>query len=381
MRRILCIASLTMLYILTICPSHASLKRDLRQALRTSITHKTAQAQQTLSLNGKILKSFEDGELKTASERDWVSGFLPASLWLLYEYSQEEQLKNYAEELTRRLEHLKNYPHTHDLGFMVFGPFGNAYRITQEPYYKEVIEHTATTLAKRFTPAVGCIRSWNTNRKSNRENDYMVIIDNMMNLELLEWCGYHDIARKHADTTLKNHFRSDNSAYHIVVYNEKSGKIVEYRGGQGLGADSAWSRGQAWGLYGYTMMYRTSGDECYLQQAEKIANFLINKLDGDYIPNWDYHSPRLQKDSSAGAIMASALIELYTYTKNKTYLKVAKRQLKSLSSKEYLANENENGNFILKHGVGNLPGGSEIDVPLSYGDYYFIEAALRFLNL
>lgn len=361
--------------------AHASLKRDLRRVLTCCIEQKRTQAEYIIPQEGKIVVTYNDGAIKTSNIQNWVSGFLPASLWLLYDYSHDMQIKEYAETLTRRLEPLKNYSHTHDLGFMVFCPFGNAYRITQEPYYKDIITQTASTLTTRFTPAMGAIRSWDTRRKSDRENDYMVIIDNMMNLEMLEWCGYHDIARKHADTTLKNHFREDCSAYHILVYNENTGKLVETRSGQGESTASAWARGQSWGLYGFTMMYRMSGDKRYLQQAELIANYLISRLEGDYIPNWDYDSAIKQKDSSAGAIMASALLELYSMTRNKTYRRIAEHQLKSLISDEYMAKLGENGNFILKHGVGSLPANSEVDRPLSYGDYYFIEAALRYLEL
>ena len=362
-------------------PSHASLKRDLKKALKCSVEQKRAQAEYIIPQDGKVVVTYNDGTIKTANIQNWVSGFLPATLWLLYDFSHDEQIKEYAEILTRRQEGVKNYRRTHDLGFMVYCPFFNAYRITQEPYYKDVINQAAATLATRFTPEVGCIRSWDTHRKSNRENDYIVIIDNMMNLEMMEWCGYSLIARKHADTTLKNHFREDGSAYHILVYNENTGKIVETRSGQGESTTSAWARGQAWGLYGFTMMYRMSDDERYLQQAERIANYLISRHEGGYIPNWDYDSAIKQKDSSAGAIMASALLELYSITQNKTYRRIAERQLKALISDEYLAKQGENGYFILKHGVGNLPGNSEVDVPLSYGDYYFVEAALRYLNL
>jgi uncharacterized protein YyaL (SSP411 family) len=211
--------------------------------------------------------------------------------------------------------------------------------------------------------------------------DYIVIIDNMMNLEMLEWAGYSDIARKHADTTIKNHFREDNSSYHVVAYNELTGDIVEKRTAQGRHNASAWSRGQSWGLYGYTMMYRMTGQKRYLEQAVKIAEYLIPRLPEDAIPNWDYDAEELSKDSSAASIMASALIELYGFTKNKSYLAVAERQLRSLCSEEYFAALGENGNFLLKHGVGHYMAKSEVDVPLSYGDYYFIEAAMRYLAL
>ena len=353
------------------------LRVSLKKALDVAVAHEKAQAEYMLPIEGKIPKSYNGKEVVTATPRDWTSGFFPATMWLLYEHTGDEQLKEYADIFTRRLEELKDYTGTHDLGFMVFCPYGNAYRLTGDEYYKAVIEQASKSLITRFNPTVGCIRSWNTKHKTP-ELDFMVIIDNMMNLEMLEWCGYHDIARKHADTTTKNHFREDNSTYHVVAYNELTGEVVEKRTRQGAADDSAWARGQAWGLYGYTMMYRMTNEQRYLEQAVKIADYLIPRLPEDAIPNWDFDS---DKDSSAGAIMASALIELYGFTQNKEYLQTAEHQLRSLSSEAYLAPLGENGNFVLMHGVGNLPGNRELDVPLPYGDYYFVEAAMRYLAL
>lgn len=357
------------------------LRVSLKKALDVAVEHKKAQAEYMLPIEGMLPKSFKDGEIVTAKPRDWTSGFLPGALWLLYEHTGDEQLKAYADIFTRRLEELKDYTGTHDLGFMVFCSYGNAYRLTNDEYYKSIVEQASAALVTRFDPEVGCIRSWNTSRKENPEQDFIVIIDNMMNLEMLEWCGYHDIARKHADTTIKNHFRGDNSTYHVVTYNELTGEITDKRTAQGFADDSAWARGQSWGLYGYTMMYRMTGEQRYLEQAVKIADYLLPRLPEDSIPNWDYDADVQMKDSSAGAIMASALIELYGFTQNKEYLATAEHQLRSLCSEEYLAPLGENGHFILKHGVGHLPKNSEVDVPLSYGDYYFIEAAMRYLNL
>ena len=357
------------------------LRVSLKKALDVAVEHKKAQAEYMLPIEGMLPKSFKDGEIVTAKPRDWTSGFLPGALWLLYEHTGDEQLKTYADIFTRRLEELKDYTGTHDLGFMVFCSYGNAYRLTNDEYYKSIVEQASAALVTRFDPEVGCIRSWNTSRKENPEQDFIVIIDNMMNLEMLEWCGYHDIARKHADTTIKNHFREDNSTYHVATYNELTGEITDKRTAQGFADDSAWARGQSWGLYGYTMMYRMTGEQRYLEQAVKIADYLLPRLPEDSIPNWDYDADVQMKDSSAGAIMASALIELYGFTQNKEYLATAEHQLRSLCSKEYLAPLGENGHFILKHGVGHLPKNSEVDVPLSYGDYYFIEAAMRYLNL
>ena len=357
------------------------LRVSLKKALDVAVEHKKAQAEYMLPIEGMLPKSFKDGEIVTAKPRDWTSGFLPGALWLLYEHTGDEQLKAYADIFTRRLEELKDYTGTHDLGFMVFCSYGNAYRLTNDEYYKSIVEQASAALVTRFDPEVGCIRSWNTSRKENPEQDFIVIIDNMMNLEMLEWCGYHDIARKHADTTIKNHFREDNSTYHVVTYNELTGEITDKRTAQGFADDSAWARGQSWGLYGYTMMYRMTGEQRYLEQAVKIADYLLPRLPEDSIPNWDYDADVQMKDSSAGAIMASALIELYGFTQNKEYLATAEHQLRSLCSEEYLAPLGENGHFILEHGVGHLPKNSEVDVPLSYGDYYFIEAAMRYLNL
>lgn len=380
MKKILLVTLLVISSILCGCSERQQLKSSLRDALKLAVAHEKAQAEYVLPIEGKIPKSYNGKEIITAAPRDWTSGFFPGVMWLLYEHTGDEQLKEYADVFTRRLEGLKDYTGTHDLGFMIFCSYGNAYRLTGDPYYKSIIEQASKSLITRFNPTVGCIRSWNTKHKTP-ELDFMVIIDNMMNLEMLEWCGYHDIARKHADTTIKNHFREDNSTYHVVAYNELTGEVVEKRTRQGAADDSAWARGQAWGLYGYTMMYRMTSEQRYLEQAVKIADYLIPRLPEDAIPNWDFDSDRMLKDSSAGAIMASALIELYGFTQNKEYLKTAEHQLRSLSSEAYLAQLGENGNFVLMHGVGNLPGNVELDVPLSYGDYYFVEAAMRYLAL
>ena len=380
-KNLLFVALLVVATLLCGCSEQQQLKSSLKKALDVAAMHEKAQAEYMLPLDGKLPKSFEKGEMVVSNPYNWTSGFFPGVLWLLYEHTGDEQLKEYADIFTRRLEVLKDYTKTHDLGFMVFCSYGNAYRLTGDTYYKSIVEQASAALVTRYNPTVGCIRSWNTKRKENPELDYIVIIDNMMNLEMLEWAGYPDIARTHADTTIKNHFREDNSTYHVVAYNELTGEIVEKRTAQGVANDSAWARGQAWGLYGYTMMYRMTGEQRYLEQAVKIADYLLPRLPEDSIPNWDYDAEAQSKDSSAGAIMASALIELYGFTQNKEYLKTAECQLRELCSEAYLAQPGENGNFILKHGVGHYPAGTEVDVPLAYGDYYFVEAAMRYLSL
>ena len=381
MKKLLFVALTAISIVGVSCSERYELKQSLKAALEVAVEQDKAQAEVMLELQGEMPKTFENGKLVTANIRWWTSGFFPGSLWLLYEHTGDDELRQYAEHFTSRLESLKDYTGTHDLGFMVFCSYGNGYRLTGNEAYKDVINHASASLATRFNETVGCIRSWNTGRKEHPEEDYIVIIDNMMNLEMLEWSGYHDLARKHADTTIANHFRDDYSTYHVVTYNELTGEVTDKRTAQGDADASAWSRGQAWGLYGYTMMYRVTGLERYLEQAVHIADYLIPRLPEDAIPNWDFDAEKQMKDSSAGSIMASALIELYGHTGNKEYLAVAERQLRSLSSPAYLAAVGENGNFILKHGTGHLPAGTEVDVPLTYGDYYFIEAAMRYLAL
>jgi len=328
-------------------------------------------------------------ELVTSTSDWWCSGFFAGVLWLLYENSGNTQLRDFASEFTNRLNKEQYNTTTHDLGFMLYCSYGNALRITKEDSCKNILLNGAISLSTRYNDTVGCIQSWGASEKWR----YPVIIDNMMNLEMLMWAykesgntQFRHVSEKHADKTIANHFRENYSSYHVVSYNPDSGE-VEFQGtDQGYSDSSAWARGQAWGLYGYTMMFRETGDSTYLSQAHKIAAFILNhpNLPEDKIPYWDFDSPKIPndlRDSSSAAVIASALLELAGYSDDalaKEYRAVAEKQLKTLASPEYTAETGKNANFILKHGVGNIPQHSEIDAPLTYGDYYYIEALLRY---
>lgn len=330
-------------------------------------------------------------KLETSKSGWWCSGFYPGTLLYLDEAVNKPIFKG---EIDRVLQDLKREQYnttTHDLGFMMFCSFGNANRLNPKPEYAEILMNSAKSLASRFNETVGCIKSWDSPNDS-----YLVIIDNMMNLELLFWASeysgdkkYYDVAVKHANTTLKNHFREDHSSYHVINYNSKTGEIKQKRTAQGAADESAWARGQSWGLYGYTVMYRATKDKKYLDQAVAIAEFILNhpNLPKDKVPYWDFNAPNIPnalRDSSAGAIIASALLELDAYVDkdlSKKYFSVAKTILKKLTTDEYIAKEGTNGGFLLKHGVGHMPANSEIDVPLTYGDYYLVEAMLRYKKL
>jgi rhamnogalacturonyl hydrolase YesR len=339
---------------------------------------------------GSLPRTFENGEVKTTASDGWVSGFFPGTLLYLYQHTKDETLLNEALLRMKLLEKEQFNKNTHDLGFMMYCSFGNANRLAPDARYDSILIHSARSLSSRYNPAVGCIRSWNS-----QASHFVVIIDNMMNLEILMYAfrqtndsSFYHIAVTHANTTMKNHFRSDYSSYHVVDYNPNTGAVQEKRTHQGAANESAWARGQAWGLYGYTMMYRETGDKKYLNQAKHIADFILHhpNLPADKIPYWDFDAPGIPntyRDVSAAAIISSALLELATYTSGaakKEYQDVAAIILKNLSNPPYKSEGNEVGGFLLKHSVGHLPGKSEIDVPLSYADYYFVEAMMRYLG-
>lgn len=345
----------------------------------------------TLTPVDKLPQSYiqENDKMISHDIKWWCSGFYPGTLWYIYEQTGSEDIRKEAERTLDLIEPNKTYTGNHDLGFMMYCSFGNAYRITKKEEYKDVIFQSAEALSTRYRPSIKAIQSWNKNKYFNCP----VIIDNMMNLELLNWVTdnggdkkYKDISVTHSNTTIKNHYRPDFSSYHVVDYDLETGKVLRKATWQGAADCSAWSRGQSWGLYGYVMMYRFTKDKKFLNFARNIAKYLLNhpNLPEDKIPFWDFDAPLIpyaKRDASAGAIMASALLELAQYTsgnEKERYLSNAETVLQSLSSDAYRAKAGENGGFLLKHSTGALPLNSEIDVPLVYADYYFIEALKRY---
>ncbi len=334
-------------------------------------------------------RTFEKGKLVMIPTRDWTSGFFPGSLWYLFEGTGDAKWRAAAEKFTAFMAPEQHNTKTHDVGFMLYCSYGNGLRLTGNPEYKPVLLNGAKSLSTRFNPTVGAIKSWDHGVGTFT---YPVIIDNMMNLELMFWAAregpaerYRDLAMRHADTTLKNHFRADGSSFHVVDYDPTDGHVIKRVTHQGTADDSAWARGQAWGLYGYTVMYRETKDPRYLARAQKIAAFIMNhpRLPADKVPYWDFDAPgipNVPRDSSAAAIICSALLELRTMVDAgdaARYTAFAEAQLRSLASPAYLATTGANGGFLLMHATGNHPKNSEIDTPLNYGDYYFLEALLR----
>lgn len=331
----------------------------------------------------------KEGALWTSNYKWWCSGFYPGSMWYVYEYTGDEKIKELALKYQAGLEPLRFRKDDHDIGFQLMCSYGNCLRLTEDQTCVPVLIDGANSLASRFDPEVGCTRSWSFGKWS-----FPVIVDNMMNMELLlkaaELGGsdsLKNVALAHARTTMKNHFRDDKSCFHLVDYNPETGEVAGKQTVQGLADDSAWARGQAWGLYGFTMVYRFCKEQDILDHAIAIAEYLLPRLPEDGVPFWDYDSaeiPNDVRDASAAAIMASGLIELSRYVdaeKAERYLATAEKMLRTLASEEYLCAEGEDYGFLLKHSTGNKNTDSEVDVPLTYADYYFLEALIRWSRL
>lgn len=375
----------------TVYQPDQSLLPDIEQAFRVAAAQYKLLARHLPA--GQFPKTWipATGDYEFSGSGWWCSGFYPGTLLYLYEQTNDAALYTEAERILKVLEKEQHNTGTHDLGFMMFCSFGNANRIASRPEYKDILLTSAKSLSTRFNPTTGCIKSWDS-----KPGDFLVIIDNMMNLELLFWAtkvsgdsSYYKIAVEHANTTIRNHFRPDYSSYHVVNYNPETGDVQQKRTAQGAADESAWARGQAWGLYGFTVTYRETHDQRYLEQAKHIAEFILAhpNLPADKIPYWDFNAPGIPgalRDASAAAIIASALIELSGYADAKEaarYLSAAVTIIRTLSGNAYRAVPGANGGFILQHGVGHMPNRTEVDVPLTYADYYFIESLIRYKAL
>ena len=363
---------------------------DVDDIVRTSAIQVEQLLEETRQLVGEKRVSPRtldaDGQLVLVPPSDWTSGFFPGVLWQLYEATADRKWLEAAREATARLEDEKYNGRTHDMGFKIYCSFGQGYRLTRDTAYREVIVQAAQTLSTRFNPVVGCLRSWDHN---SHRWDFPVIIDNMLNLELLFAAtrltgdsSFYDIAVSHANTTLKNHFRPDGGTYHVIDYNPETGEVEHRNTHQGYSDGSTWARGQAWALYGYAMCYRETGDERYREKALEIASWLKNHphMPTDGVPYWDFDAPSIPdepRDASAATVIASALYELSTLVTDGSSLRHdADRIINSLST-SYTAPKGTNHGFILLHSTGSKPANSEVDVPLIYADYYFLEALRR----
>lgn len=353
----------------------------------------------------------KDGTVSKGSIYLWTAGFFPGSLWYISDFLGDKALQDSALVYTQYMEPCKTFTDNHDIGFMMYCSYGNANRFAPQAGYEDILTQSARSLCTRFRPKAGVIQSWNSFRSwhDGTVYDFPVIIDNMMNLELLLHAGkvtgdkrFREIAVSHAEKVMKYQVRKDYSCYHIIYYDKETGKPIKGETSQGYSDNSAWSRGQAWGIYGFTMVYRETRDKRFLKTAEGMADFYLDhpNLPSDKVAWWDFNAHQKgytpgarsnanrvvtnYRDASAAACVASALLELSTYckgSKSRKYVEGARQILHALGGSAYRAKLGENANFILMHSTGAIPQNSEIDVPLTYADYYFVEALHRYEKL
>ncbi len=363
-----------------------------KQTQRTLTELKTDSGIDYTMMPRNIMADEQHWNCRKATKEEWCAGFWPGVLWYDYEYTKDKQVLEEAENFTHSLKFLSHIPaYDHDLGFLVFCSYGNGYRLTKNPAYKQVILDTADTLATLFNPIVGTILSW-PREVEPRNWPHNTIMDNMINLEMLFWAAknggnpyLYDIAVSHADKTMKSQFRPDYTSYHVAVYDTITGNLIKGVTHQGYADSTMWARGQAWAIYGYTVVYRETKDPKYLDFAQKVTDVYLDRLPEDKVPYWDFDDPSIPdapRDASAGSVVASALLELSTYLPNgtgKRYKDAAIEMLTSLSSDSYQSGESK-PSFLL-HSVGHWPNHSEIDASIIYADYYYIEALLRLKRL
>lgn len=355
----------------------------------------------TIEASGKCLNPVTlntDSSVYYCTYADWRSGFFPGSIWYLYELTGDSTYLPLARKYTEAIRQAENLTWHHDIGFIINCSFGNGLRLAPDTAYSNTMVQAAKSLSTRFRPNAKIIQSWDVNGnswQSQRGWECPVIIDNMMNLELLfeatKLSGdstFYNIAVAHADRTLAEHFRPDGSCYHVIDYSIEDGSVRHRQTAQGYADESIWSRGQAWAIYGFTVCYRETKDRKYLNQALKTFNLMKShpRMPEDLIPYWDMDAPNIPnepRDASSASCIASALYEIsiYDVPDAASYKAYADRIMDSLASPAYRAKVGTNGNFLLRHSVGSIPHNNEIDVPLNYADYYFMEALKRKNNL
>lgn len=371
--------------------AHKALDYCTKQVNRTLAELKANGSIDYTMMPRNIMDSLDTWHLRKATKEEWIAGFWPGVLWYDYEYTQNPAIRTEAEKFTESLGFLSQIPaYDHDLGFLVFCSYGNGYRLTGNPQYKQVILDTADTLATLYNPTVGTILSWPREVEPNNW-PHNTIMDNMINLDMLFWAARNggdkklfDIAVAHADKTMECQFRPDYTSYHVAVYDTITGDLIKGVTHQGFADNTMWARGQAWAIYGYTLCYRETKYPRYLDFLQKVTDVYLRNLPNDYVPYWDFDDPNIPnapRDASAAAIVASALLEASAFfegERSDEYWNAAVKMLKSLSSPNYQSGDSK-PSFLL-HSTGHLPKGSEIDASIIYADYYYIEALLKYLQ-
>lgn len=327
---------------------------------------------------------------------EWTNGFWPGMMWILYEKTRNEQYMKTAVNAQNKLRAVfTDYTDElhHDVGFMWNISSGVHYRINGDKQAKCDALIAANTLASRYNIKGGYIRAWNRRKEVDRDhNKGWAIIDCMMNLPVLyratEITGderFSYIAMAHADKTMKYHVREDGSLRHIVEYNPSTGEFVCDYGGQGYELGSSWSRGQAWGLYGFVLNYVHTKEEKYLDTAKRIANYFISCVASqkDFLPLCDFRAPETPViyDSTAGCCAASGLIEIANHVpqhEKPLYLNAAIKLLKAITDK--FVDFSEDTDPLVNYGTEAYHRKEGHHIPIIYADYFYIECIYKLIS-
>lgn len=319
----------------------------------------------------------------------WTSGFWSGILWLYYNETADRKAKELAEKLEEGMDEVLDGFITlhHDLGFMWKPSAVTNYKLTGNEISRIRGLKAASHLAGRFNLAGKFIRAWSDD--VHMDSQGWAIIDCLMNLSLLFWASkemndprFRHIAIAHADTVVKEFIRADNTTPHIVCFDPNTGEKLSCRGGQGKDGESAWSRGQAWAIYGMAIAYREIGKKEYLDNAKNVAAYFISHLPKDKVPYWDFRSDKKDRyalDSSAAACAASGLLEISKLVNKEIEREYYRNQalmiLKSLYENYF--DKREESEVMLKKGTVSYPAGKNVNVGIIYGDMFFMEALIK----
>ena len=314
----------------------------------------------------------------------WCEGFYPGIFWLLHEHTGKEVWRRRAEEYSRRLEPRRFDRTVHDLGFLFFSTYGRWYRLTADPELRAVLIDAGRTLALRREKG-GYLKSF--------IGPQSLFIDIIMNVGIIFWAARETgdatlraIALEHCRTTAKHLVRADGSTAHEGIFDLDSGVFLREGTHQGYAENSAWSRGQAWAIYGFSAAHRLSGEPEFLATALKCAEFYLRSVGPGLVPLWDFRLPENAPylwDSSAAAIAASGFLDLADQVTDPSskncFHEAAGAILQTLCSDAFLARSQPGWEGILMHGVYHYHKNLGVDESVAWGDYFFVEALVKFV--
>ncbi|WP_284645142.1 glycoside hydrolase family 88 protein [Paenibacillus silviterrae] len=326
-----------------------------------------------------------------SANEDWIEGFYTGMVWLCYEYSHDtffqEQARHQVENFRQRLEQRICLEH-HDIGFLYGLSVLAKWIVERDEEARRLSVAAADHLLGRWRGKGGFLQAWGP--EDDERNGGRIIIDCLMNLPLLYWASettgdpvYREVAWKQAELSRRYLVRGDDSSYHTFYFNRENGHPIGGGTHQGYQDGSTWTRGQAWGIYGFALSYRYSGDEAFLRTSKRMLHYYLEHLPEDHVPYWDFDVPvdeNTSRDSSAAAIVACGMLELLELLpagdQDREWISAGLERTMDSLVKHY-ATIGETSEGLLKHGSYHVRGNNGLDDYMIWGDYYYLEALMR----